>query len=169
MATSIATIRIIFHTNRRPESTAYIPYGCGRHYVCGAFNGGTAEAFLRMCKTLAKNVQTDINNNINAIVDDESHLNAYLYNHDFLLAGREYGFPENEIKRIPPRQRVMIKIISRSKDNPKYGGTAYLRGQTDKKMSSNIFATEIRRTFARIITVFIPIKKYRRKIRAYFW
>ena len=24
----------------RPESTAYVPYGKGKHYVCGAFNGG---------------------------------------------------------------------------------------------------------------------------------
>ena len=24
----------------RPESTAYVPYGNGKHYVCGAFNDG---------------------------------------------------------------------------------------------------------------------------------
>ena len=30
---------------RRPQSTAYIPFGHGKHYVCGAFNGGTSAGF----------------------------------------------------------------------------------------------------------------------------
>lgn len=129
---------------RRPESTAYIPFGTGQHYVCGAFNGGTSDAFLKMCRTLAKNVRTDLDNDIIARVDDESHLNAYLVDKKYLLAGRAYGFPEDMIKKIPLRQRVMIKIISRAKDSPKYGGTQWLRGNTDKKMSTGPVAVALR-------------------------
>jgi len=149
---------------RRPESTAYIPYGRGKYYVCGAFNGGTADAFLKMCRVLAKNVQTDLKNNIVARVDDESHLNAYLVDKDFLLCGRAYGFPEGLIKHIPLRQRVMIKMISRSKGDPKYGGVQWLRGNTDKKKSTGIFATFMRRVL-RIVACVIPSSKLRRKIR----
>lgn len=150
---------------RRPESTACVPYGHGRHYVCGAFNGGTADAFLKMCSTLAKNVQTDLQHNIVARVDDESHLNAYLVqNPDFLLCGRAYGFPEGELKRIPRRQRIMIKIISRAKDSPKYGGTQWLRGNTDKKMSTGVFASVVRKLLHMVVCL-IPSQKLRRKIR----
>ena len=29
----------VFPYERRKESTAYVPFGCGKHYVCGSFNG----------------------------------------------------------------------------------------------------------------------------------
>jgi len=152
---------------RRPESTAYVPFGSGCHYVCGAFNGGTANAFLKMCRVLAKNVRTDLANEIIACVDDESHLNAYLVDKKYLLAGRAYGFPEGMIKKIPLRQRVMIKIISRAKDSPKYGGTQWLRGNTDKKMPTGPFATFIR-GFLRIMASLIPVRTWRQKIRNWY-
>ncbi len=158
----------MFPYERRPESTAYIPFGQGKHYVCGAFNGGTSRAFLKMCHVLAKNVRTDIENGINAIVDDESHLNAYLADKEFRVCGRAYGLPEGMIKKIPPRQRVMIKMISRAKDTPKYGGTKWLRGQTDKKIKGGAI-TNIKRSVNRIIACFIPNKAFRRKFRARYW
>ncbi len=156
-----------FKYERRPESTAYIPYGHGKHYVCGAFNGGTADAFLKMCRELAKNVRTDLANNIVACVDDESHLNAYVADKKYLLAGRAYGFPEGMIKKIPARQRVMIKIISRAKDSPKYGGTQWLRGNTDKKMPTGFFATCVRGVLHGVAAL-MPIRSIRHKIRTLY-
>jgi hypothetical protein len=156
-----------FPYERRPKSKAYIPFGTGKHYVCGAFNGGTSKAFLKMCRKLKRNVQIDLDNNVVACVDDESHLNAYLVNKKFLLCGRAYGLPEGMIKRIPKRQQVMIKIISREKDSPQYGGTKYLRGSTDKKLQDNIFTPVLRISF-RAIACLSPNRKIRKKIRSYF-
>jgi len=152
---------------RRPESTAGVPFGQGKYYVCGAFNGGTSAAFLEMCQTLMTNVQTDLNQDIIALVDDESHLNAYMVNKNLLVSSVAYGFPESHLKRLRPRQRTMVKIISRTKDHPKYGGIRYLRGATDKRMS-NTFMTPILKTLFRIISGFVPNKTKRKKIRSYF-
>jgi histo-blood group ABO system transferase len=63
---------------RRPESTAYIPYGEGKMYYAGGFNGGKTENFLRMTEAIVDNVNTDFSNGIIAEWHDESHLNRYL-------------------------------------------------------------------------------------------
>ncbi len=153
---------------RRPESTAYIPYGKGRNYVCGAFNGGTSAAYLKMIATLSKNVQKDLDNGIVACVDDESHLNAYLVDKNYLLAGREYGFPEHLLDGLKPTARVMVRIISRHKDSPKYGGAKWLRGQTDKKMMNNWFSRNVLAPTCHVVAVFIPVRKWRSKVRILF-
>jgi len=152
---------------RNPKSTAYIPFGYGKHYVCGAFNGGTSEGFLKMCKTLAKNVRIDLKNDIEAVVDDESHLNAYLINKEYLLASRSYGFPEGKLKYLKPNALAMVKIISRHKEHPKYDGARWLRGQTNRKAPNNIFSPFLI-VGCRVLSVFIPNKKLRQKIRTYF-
>lgn len=152
---------------RRPESTAYVPYGQGKHYVCGAFNGGKSEAFLKMCSVLSKNVRIDIENGINARVDDESHLNAYLVDKEYLLCGRAYGFPEGKMHGLNPTVLAMIKIISRHKEDPKYGGRRYLRGETDRRIKNNIF-TRVLIKLCRFFAIFIPNQKIRRKVRNYF-
>jgi len=154
---------------RREESTAYVPFGSSKNYVCGAFNGGTSKAFLEMCAVLKENVQKDLDNDIIACVDDESHLNAYLAKHNYLLAGIAYGFPERLLKKMGrPGFTNMIKIISRSKSNPKYGGFGYLRGLTDRKNPQNIVAYTIMRILFRIATWFVPNRKTRQKIRSYY-
>lgn len=157
-----------FPYERRPESTAYIPYGAGKHYVCGAFNGGTATAFLKMCDVLAKNVRTDIKNHINAKVDDESHLNAYLSTRDFLLCGRAYGYPEHKFRHLRPDDAVMVKLISREKNTPRYGGTKYLRGQTNKKIPDTTW-TYFMRSVVRVIAVFLPVRRWRAAVRSLYW
>jgi histo-blood group ABO system transferase len=68
-----------FYTyERRPESTAYIPYGQGKMYYAGGFNGGKVENFLKMAEVIVNNVNTDFDNGIIAEWHDESHLNRYL-------------------------------------------------------------------------------------------
>lgn len=156
-----------FPYERRSESTAYIPFGCGKHYVCGAFNGGTSTGFLKMCAVLSKNVRIDIKNNINACVDDESHLNAYLVDKEYLLCGQAYGFPEAKLRGLSPKVLAIIKIISRHKEDPKYGGAAWLRGKTDKKMPDTAFTRMMIRV-CRVVAYFIPNKNLRHKVRGYF-
>lgn len=152
---------------RRPESTAFVPFGKGKHYVCGAFNGGESAAFLKMCTVLAKNIQTDIKNGINACVDDESHLNAYLIDKEYLLCGRAYGFPEKKLKGLKPTVTAMVKIISRHKSDPKYGGKKWLRGETDRRAPNNGF-TRFLIHVCRGVAIFIPWRKLRRRVRGYF-
>lgn len=154
-----------FPYERRPQSTAYIPYGTGKYYVCGAFNGGTSDAFLKMCRKLKENVDIDLKNGIVADVDDESHLNAYMLNKRFLLCGRAYGFPEGKLKSVNNVEMPMIKIISRSKDSPKYGGTKWLRGQSDRKIPNNWFTKNVMRTICRAVALVAPSSKLRGKLR----
>ena len=156
-----------FPYERRTASTACIPYGSGKYYVCGAFNGGCANDFIKMCKTLSKNINTDLNNGIEAHVDDESHLNAYVADREYLLAGRAYGFPEGKLKYLKPESLAMVKIISRHKEHPKYGGARWLRGQTNRKAPNN-FMSPILIGTCRVISVFIPNRKLRQKVRTYF-
>ena len=157
-----------FGYERRPESTAYVPYGKGKHYVCGAFNGGTTDAFMTMCHTLSKNVQTDLDKGIVACVDDESHLNAYLIDKNYLLAGRAYGYPETHLKHLKPVSRAMVKIISRHKESPKYGGVRWLRGQTNRRIPDNWIVRHILIPACHLVALFVPVRKYRRKIKNYF-
>ena len=65
-----------FYTyDRNPKSTAYIPYNCGRDYVSGGLNGGTAAAYLALCRELKKRTDEDLQNNVIARFHDESQLN----------------------------------------------------------------------------------------------
>lgn len=157
----------VFPYERRENSTAFVPWGHGKYYVCGAFNGGTSEGFLQMCRVLSKNVRTDLDNGIEAVVDDESHLNCYVVDKEYLLAGRAYGFPEGKLKYLKPTALAMVKIISRHKEHPKYGGTRYLRGQTNRKIPNN-FMSPILIGVCRFVSVFIPNRKLRQKVRTYF-
>lgn len=56
-----------FTYDRNPRSTACIPYGMGRYYVCGGVNGGTAEAFLKLCHTLDARIRKDLHKNVIAL------------------------------------------------------------------------------------------------------
>lgn len=67
-----------FTYDRNPRSTACIPYGMGRYYVCGGVNGGTAEAFLKLCHTLDAHIRKDLHKNVIALWHDESQINRYI-------------------------------------------------------------------------------------------
>jgi histo-blood group ABO system transferase len=67
-----------FTYERRNESTAYVPYGEGKMYYAGGFNGGKPEYFLKMSKTIVDNIEKDFQNNLIAVWHDESHMNRYL-------------------------------------------------------------------------------------------
>jgi histo-blood group ABO system transferase len=84
-----------FSYERREKSTAYVPYGEGKMYYAGGFNGGKPEHFLKMAETIVGNVEKDFENNLIAVWHDESHMNRYLINNPPTLElTPSYCYPE---------------------------------------------------------------------------
>ena len=116
--------------DRNPKSSAYIAFNEGKYYFTGALNGGTTEAYLELCHTLYNNTQSDLKNNVIALWHDESHLNKY-------ALGRK------DIKILPPyftrgeREywKKTSKLMFSDKSHYRFGGHAYLRGETDEKIT----------------------------------
>jgi hypothetical protein len=147
---------------RNPESAAYVPYGVGRRYVQGAINGGTAAAYLAMCRELAQSTRKDLDNGIVAKVHDESHLNRYFAGRpEAMLLEPLYGYIEGS-KRKPDIYRGRAKIIARDKRAPEYGGHEYLRGTTDRKIRRN----PALKALCRLASLFAPTRAMRRRLRA---
>ena len=66
----------LFHPyERRPASWAGIPYNGGTYYVAGGLNGGTAAAYLALCRELQARTREDLDRGIIARFHDESQLN----------------------------------------------------------------------------------------------
>lgn len=121
-----------FTYDRNPNSSAYIPYNSGKFYFTGALNGGKSKAYLEMCETLNANVRKDLNTETIALWHDESHLNKYALN-------------RSDIKILPPYftrgeseyWKKSSKIMFSDKTHFRFGGHAYLRGETDQKIDQN--------------------------------
>lgn len=119
-----------FTYDRNPESCAYIPQGDGKYYFTGALNGGKAKYYLEMCEKLSQNTHTDLEKNIIARWHDESHLNRY-------AIGR------TDIKILPPyftrseteKWKTSAKIMFSDKTHYRFGGHAYLRGESEYKIT----------------------------------
>ena len=79
----------------RPESTAYVSEAEGECYFAGGFNGGTAEAFLEMSKTIKERVDKDLEKGIIAIWHDESQTNRYLIDNKPNILNPSYCYPES--------------------------------------------------------------------------
>jgi len=111
-----------FENNKK--STAY----AGRNpktYFAGGLNGGTTEAWLRLCGYLSDNIQQDKKNKINgsgwAIWHDESQINHYFNCRATpKIIGPEYLYPEGW--ELPVEKKIIIL------DKSKIGGHDYLRG-----------------------------------------
>ncbi len=92
---------------RNVYSKAYVPFGKEKVYVIGAINGGGSNAFMDMVKVIKEDIDSDLKNNIMAVVYDESYLNSYINkNSDYCLLGSEYCYPE--MIRLPICRRIMI-------------------------------------------------------------
>ena len=84
-----------FTYDRNPRSTACIPYGLGKYYVCGGVNGGEAAAFLQLCHTLDARIRRDLQRNVIALWHDESQINRYiLFRKDFRVLTPAFCYPE---------------------------------------------------------------------------
>lgn len=70
--------KINFPYERSKKSSAYIPWNCGNNYVIGAMFCGKSDAFIKMSKTLKRNIEEDLKKNVIAKWHDESQLNRYI-------------------------------------------------------------------------------------------
>ena len=104
--------KIEYTYDRNPSSHAYIPFGSGKQYYAGGFNGGKSKNFLTMAKTIATWRKSDQNKNIIPIWHDESYMNKYMFlNPPTLELDPSYCYPENwQLPFIP-------RLVSLYKDN----------------------------------------------------
>uniref|UniRef100_A0A8C6NKZ9 Globoside alpha-1,3-N-acetylgalactosaminyltransferase 1 n=1 Tax=Nothobranchius furzeri TaxID=105023 RepID=A0A8C6NKZ9_NOTFU len=85
------TARDSFPYERRPLSKAYIPAGEGDYYYTAAVWGGYLEEMYKLVKYCYEQSQEDAKNNIEAVWQEESHLNRYLlYNKPTKVLSPEY-------------------------------------------------------------------------------
>ncbi|XP_058238612.1 globoside alpha-1,3-N-acetylgalactosaminyltransferase 1-like isoform X2 [Hemibagrus wyckioides] len=93
------TSRDQFTYERRPESQAYIPFNEGDYYYGGAVIGGRPDKVLKLVKTCRMNLDVDRANKIEAVWQEESHLNKYfLYNKPTKVLSPEYLWDDRKGK-----------------------------------------------------------------------
>jgi histo-blood group ABO system transferase len=84
--------------DRNINSLAYIPYGEGKTYYAGGFNGGKTKNFLEMSEVISDRVNKDLEKGVIALWHDESHLNRYLIdNPPSLELDPSYCYPEHAL------------------------------------------------------------------------
>ncbi|XP_062845215.1 globoside alpha-1,3-N-acetylgalactosaminyltransferase 1-like [Trichomycterus rosablanca] len=111
-----------FPYERRPESQAYIRQEEGDYYYGGAVIGGRVDRVLKLTKTCRKQLDVDRENKIEAVWQEESHLNKYfLYNKPSKVLSPEYLWQDFKAK--PPNIKVIrfsqvIKNYAQVRPNP---------------------------------------------------
>lgn len=107
---------INFPYERNPKSTAYIPWNCGKRYVIGAMYVGTSDFFIKMSKTLKKNIEEDLKNNIIAKFHDESQLNRYIIKKSSIrYLSPAFCYPDKNVLEFMPNLNYKSKIYAVSK------------------------------------------------------
>uniref|UniRef100_A0A3B3BEJ5 Globoside alpha-1,3-N-acetylgalactosaminyltransferase 1-like n=1 Tax=Oryzias melastigma TaxID=30732 RepID=A0A3B3BEJ5_ORYME len=110
------TERVDFPYERRPESRAYIPFGEGDYYYTAAVLGGYLEDMYNLVRYCYEQSEEDASNNIEAVWQEESHLNKYLlYNKPTKVLSPEYLWSDYD--RVPADIKVVR--ISQLKKNYK--------------------------------------------------
>lgn len=78
-----------------PKSTAYTPKN--EKYFCGGFQGGNAQAFLKMSKELTEKIAIDDSNGVQPEWIDEAQLNCYLAeNPPAKILSPSFCYPEKD-------------------------------------------------------------------------
>lgn len=129
----------IFHKNknkypydRNPESNAYIPYNQGRYYFAGGITGGRTKDYLEMCEVLQSYTEYDLQKNIIALWHDESYLNRFALNRsDIKILPPYFTKGENEY------WKRNSKLMFSDKTHYRFGGHAYLRSETNNKITQS--------------------------------
>ncbi|KAJ8406682.1 hypothetical protein AAFF_G00295980 [Aldrovandia affinis] len=104
-----------FTYERRLASTANIPMDQGDFYYAGAMFGGRIENVLKVTKTCRENREADKINNLEAVWQEESHLNRYLlYRKPTKLLSPEYFWDDGKGK--PPSQIKLKRFSAITKD-----------------------------------------------------
>ena len=122
-----------FEYERNPKSTSYIPYGEGEKYYHAGILGGRTKEFLELLDVCEKMMDDDLKNNIIPKFHDESVFNKYIQARPYKILNNYYIHPVHGKPFVAFNTKV--KIIQRDKARLKYGGHAYLRGETDKKIT----------------------------------
>lgn len=125
----------VLNYERNSHSCAYIPYGQGKHYFMGGFNGGRTGAYSEMIAELSRAVREDLSKGIVALWHDESHLNKYMLHRSPKILDPSYGYPEGLDLPFEPR------IVIQNKNG--FGGHAYLRGELPFR--ENSFAGKVQK------------------------
>ncbi|XP_071982746.1 histo-blood group ABO system transferase 2-like isoform X2 [Engystomops pustulosus] len=85
-----------FPYERRPVSAAYIPHGQGDFYYMAALYGGKVDEIYKLSMACHKGIVEDKKKDIEAIWQEESHLNRYLvYNKPTKILSPEYLWDNN--------------------------------------------------------------------------
>lgn len=129
-----------FQYERNPKSTSYVPYGEGIQYFHSGLLGGRVTEFLEMLEICEKMMDEDLKNNIIPKFHDESVFNKYVLTHPHKILSNDYIHPTHgkPFVKLDPR----VKIIQRDKSKFKYGGHAYLRGETNNKITMTRYICE---------------------------
>lgn len=129
----------MFHRNKRKytyernsQSLAYIASNQGEHYFTGALNGGETKAYLKMCEALNQNTEIDLKNDVIALWHDESHLNKFALDRSDLKVLPPY-FTRGENEYWKQKSKLMFS----DKTHYRFGGHAYLRGETNNKITQS--------------------------------
>lgn len=120
-----------FPYDRNPKCSAYIAPGQGKHYFMGGLWGGRSKEVIEMCKELNEMTKNDVANGIIASHHDESYINKYMIDKNPLVIPCEYCMPDKW--KIKGHLNIKGKLLK--KHHYKWGGHAYLRGETDKKIT----------------------------------
>jgi len=77
------------------SSKSYVPWFRRRHYVCGGVWGGKREQVLRMCFTLRKSIDSDLEIGFYPKSYDESYLNSWAsQNRKWQLLSPKFAYAE---------------------------------------------------------------------------
>ncbi|XP_036950721.1 globoside alpha-1,3-N-acetylgalactosaminyltransferase 1-like [Acanthopagrus latus] len=103
-----------FTYERRNLSRAYIPFGEGDYYYTAAVWGGYLEDMYKLVKYCYMQSEEDAKNNIEAVWQEESHLNKYfLYNKPTKVLSPEYLWSDYD--QVQPDIKV-VRISQLVKD-----------------------------------------------------
>lgn len=135
--------KYIYH--RGTESSAFIPFGKGKHYFMGSFNGGKTKEYLEMCQSLKDNIESDEQKGIIALWHDESHLNSYFLTHRVKVLSPEFAYPEE--MKLPYSPKILLR------DKNKFGGHGFLRGESSKNTAIKVISKKIKKYYKRLLLV----------------
>lgn len=138
-----------FDYERNPNSASYIPYGEGGYYFHAGLIGGRVEEFLEMLAVCENMMDEDLKNNFISKFHDESVFNKYVLTRPYKILSNYYIHPTHGKPFV--KWNPKVKIIQRDKSKFKYGGHAYLRGETEEKITlQNYIKEKVNEKFAKV-------------------
>lgn len=112
--------------DRNPKSTAYIPYENGQNYYQGGLNDGRTTEYLMLIEFCCNSVLKDEELGIVARINDESHLNKYLFNKKIKTISTLYGKPEEWF--FPAFPKIIFRDKEKVLGNKKISALKGFRG-----------------------------------------